>query len=377
VSSAETGAVLFSLVGTNSVSDGRPVYRFDLPIEPTFASIGANVVSFHYETINKKSIQLLNYDSSTNELFEESVQLNYTVDAELHVTDIKSGPKDGELVYGDEVSFSFQVKDHLTKQHVWASGPSTVALVLRHVASDGRSLTSNVQPATQVPGTDDGQPDHFEVTWSVNPNAVKGKGTIELVVQGNDGKELQLFEEKSQKVYRVNVVIGGKIDVSPETYSNQIDESETIFFAEVALSCSGKELNGADLRATVKRTGSDGKRVRVATLPVTYSGEGGLYQASWILRNTDVVSGVYTVDFYRQVDRKLFFQQYPTASEEDFESKVTPLFDVAVSHTKQTTNILPFKTEFLVLSIFVVSFFWTSFKKMDIEGLRKSKKKKN
>jgi len=297
------------------------------------------------------------------------------VDAELHVTDIHTGPKDGDLVYGDELKFTFKVRDFLTKKNIWASGPNTVSLVLRHVTSDGRSLTSNVQPASQM-SVSDNLPDHFEVTWSVNPNAVKGKGAIELVVQGNDGKEIRLLDEKSQKVYRVNVEIGGKIDVSEQTYSSQIDETDTIFVAEVALTCSRKELDGADLRASVKRVGSDGKAVRVASLPVTYAGESGLYQVSWILSNTEAVSGDYIVNFYRQVDRKIFSEQNPSASEDDIDAKVPALFSVTLSHTKQTPNILPFKTEFLVGAILCVSFFWTSFRKMDIEGLRKSKKKK-
>jgi len=69
-------------------------------------------------------------------------------------------------------------------------------------------------------------------------------------------------------------------------------------------------------------------------------------------------------------------QQFPKATDEEVEEKMQPLFTVSLAHTKPVTNVLPFKTEFLVLSLLVVSFFWTSFRKMDIEGLRKSKKKK-
>jgi hypothetical protein len=171
------------------------------------------------------------------------------------------------------------------------------------------------------------------------------------------------------------LAIGGQIDVSDKTYSSQIDEEETAFVVEVALSCAGKQLNGADLKATVKRPSKDGV-VRVASLPVTYSAENGVYQVSWILKNDQAVSAAYTVDFYRQVDRRHVYQQNPTSTEEEVESKVQPLFSIALAHTQQTKNVLPIKTEFLVLSILVVSFFYTSFKKMDIEGLRKIKKKK-
>jgi len=253
---------------------------------------------------------------------------------------------------------------------VWGSQQNTPSLVLRH-AADGRNITSNFQPSVQQTGKD-GSPQNFEVTWSVNPNAVKGKGFVELIVQGSDGKELQLLKENSNEIYRVNVAIGGKIEVSDKTHSSQIDEEETIFVAEVALSCAGKQLNGADLKATVKRPGKDGQ-LRVASLPVTYSSENGLYQVSWTMKNDAAVSALYTVEFYRQVDRRNVLQQNPTATEDQIESKVQPLFTVTVSHTQQVKNVLPLKTEFIVLSILTVSFFWTSFKKMDLEGLRKVK----
>jgi len=279
------------------------------------------------------------------------------------------------LVYGDEVKFSFKVRDALTKKSIWAGGPSGVALVLRHVTSDNRTFTSQVQPAQQSKGKD-GMPEFFEVTWSVNPNAVKGKATIELVVQASDGKELELLEENSKKIYRVRVTIGGKIDVSEKTYSNQMDESETVFLVEAQLSCAGKDLNGADLRAVVRATGTDGKTHRVTSLPVTSPGENGQYQVSWVQRNSVVITGSYSVAFYRQVDRRHVLQQFAKATDEEVEEKMQPLFTVSLSHIKPTTNVLPFKTEFLVLALLVVSFFWTSFRKMDIEGLRKSKKKK-
>jgi len=176
-------------------------------------------------------------------------------------------------------------------------------------------------------------------------------------------------------VYRVNVEIGGKIDVSDNTFSSQVDEDETAFVAEVALTCAGKQLNGADLKATVKRPGKDGV-IRVASLPVTYSAENGLYQVSWTIKNDVAVTSTYSVEFYRQVDRRHVYQQYPNLTEEEIEARVTPLFTVQLSHTQQTKSSLPIKTEFIVLTILVVSFFWTSFRKMDIEGLRKTGKKK-
>jgi len=179
--------------------------------EATFISVGANVISFSYKAATGEVIKLLNYNSNDNELYEDNAHLTYTVQAELHLSELKNPPSDGDLVYGDEIKFSFKVKDSLTKKAVWAQGQNGVSLVLRHVTSSGQNFTSTVQPAAQSKGTGSGG--EFEVTWSVNPNAVKGKGTIELVVHGSDGKEIQILEEKSQKPYRVNVAIGGKIDV--------------------------------------------------------------------------------------------------------------------------------------------------------------------
>lgn len=372
VSSAETGRILFSLLGENQIKDDKSSYVFNVPVEASFSSIGSNVVSFHYQGASGEVFPLLNHDSKRGEIFDETTRLVYTVQAELHVTDLKSGLKDGELVYGNEVKFSFKVKDAITKKNVFALGEdgNTVSLVLRHVNPEtGATFTSSAQRAVQVNKEEDADspPDHFEITWSVNPNAVNGKGFIQLVTQGTDGKEIALLDEKAKEPYRVNVEIGGEISVDHETYSNSVDEEESVFFVEAILSCAGKELNGAHLQASVTRVGADGKTVRVATLPVSFAGRQGMYQVSWTLKSDQAVSGEYTVNFYRDVDLE--------GKSSDAESKVSPLFSVPFTHTQRAVNVLPFKTEFLVLSLLVVSFFWTSFKKMDIEGLRKAGKK--
>lgn len=367
VSSSETGRVLFSLLGKEVVTDGTLSYSFERPVDAAFPAIGTNVVSFHYQSVSGEVFDLLNYDSNTNELFEDNVHLNYTVNAELHVTDIKNGPKDGELVYGNEVKFTFKVKDAITQKYVFAAGDNTVALVLRHETQGRAPFTSNVQPAVQIFDKTK-NPDHFEITWSVNPNAVKGRGFIQLVAQGSDGKEIQLLEEKTKQVYKVGVTIGGQISVQSRTYSNRIDEEETVFFVDAQLSSAEKVLNGADLRATVTR---DSKPVHIDSLPVSFAGGDGLYQVSWSMKNDEAVTGQYVVDFYREVDRQHVLST-PGASGDS----VQPLFTVTLGHTQQRTNILPFKTEFLVLALLAVTYFWTSFKKMDIEGLLKANKKK-
>jgi len=166
------------------------------------------------------------------ELFEDGKSLSYSVKTELHVVNLKSGPKEGQFDYGNELKFTFQVSDAISKKLVFeGAGHATAYLVLKH-EQENRPFTSNKQAAYQV-NDKEGNPSQFSISWAVNPNAVKGKGYLELVAQGADGKEISIFEEKSNKQWRVNVNIGGDISFSERQYSSQLDEDDTIFFCGI------------------------------------------------------------------------------------------------------------------------------------------------
>jgi len=374
VSSSETLAHLFSLPGQLEDTSDHPFYTFRRPVHSTFDAIGTNVVSFHYETDTGKVLRLQNYDSAQGELFEDGKHLNYTVETELHVGSVKIGSLNEKLDYGNEVKVTFQVVDKLTKKAVFAgAGLSTVYLALRHKEDNQLPFTSNKQPAQQIPNSD-GTPNQFSISWSVNPNAVKGKGYLEIVAQGADGKEIPIYDEKSKTQWRVNVEIGGNITVEERTYSSQIDEDDTIFIVEFEMSCQSKSLYDARLGATVSHATGDRitDRVKIVSLPVTQGRERGRYQLSWIQPTNVVKTGSYVVDFYREVDRR----RTAESSQGEVESLLQPLFTIKFNHAGSPGSYLPVRMDMAVFILFLFSFFWLVFKRMDIEGTRKSTKKK-
>lgn len=373
VSSSETLAHLFSLPGRPDVSSDRPAYIFRRSVLSTFDAIGTNIVSFHYETASGKVLNLQNYDSTLGELFEDGKHLNYTVETELHVGSLKQELQT-KLDYGNDVKLTFQVVDKITKKAVFAgAGLSTVYLALRHKEDNQLPFTSNKQPAQQNLSSD-GTPSQFSISWSVNPNAVKGKGYLELVAQGADGKEIPIYDEKTKTQWRVQVEIGGNITVEEHTYSSLIDEDDTIFIVEFEMSCQSKRLNEARLGATVNRVTGDRPtdRVKIVSLPVTQGSEGGRYQLSWIQPTDDVKAGSYVVDFYREVDRRRTAETY----QGDLESLLQPLFTIQFNHVGSGSYV-PVRMDMAVFILFLFSFFWLVFRRMDIEGTRKSSKKKN
>jgi len=338
-----------------------------------------NTVSFHYETAHGKKIQLQNYDSKLGELLEEGKHLTYSVNTELHVTNVKGSIKDGKLDYGNEVKFSFQVVDKITKKLVFAgSEQSTAYLVLKH-KEENRPLpfTSNKQAAQQV-FDKDGNPSSFSIAWSVNPNAVKGKGFLELVAQGADGKEIPIFEEASKSQWRINVEIGGTLSVSDRKFSSDFDEDDTVFFVEFDISCQTKQLNDAQLNAVISHslTGTPDVKTPVISLPVTHGRQGGRYQVSWTKPTKQVKAGEYIVDFYREVDRRRALEKTSSAAATDNESKLEPLFSISFYHAGASGTKFPIKLEVIALISVGGAFFWMVFQKMEIEGTRKIKKKK-
>eukprot|EP01123_Difflugia_compressa_P012858 TRINITY_DN568_c0_g1_i1.p1 TRINITY_DN568_c0_g1~~TRINITY_DN568_c0_g1_i1.p1 ORF type:complete len:988 (-),score=228.24 TRINITY_DN568_c0_g1_i1:43-3006(-) len=374
VSSSETQATLFSLPGYPKIVDDTIEYTFKLPVAPTFDAIGTNVISFRYETAKTKSIVLQNYDSKQGELFEDGKHLTYSVKTELHLTQVKDAPKDGELQYGNEVKLTFQVIDEISKKLVWAgSEKSTAYLVLRH-KEENRALpfTSNKQKAVEV--TKQGVPAHFSVVWSINPNAVMGDGYLELVAQGADGKEIPIFEEKSKQQWRVNVKIGGTITVEDKKFSSEINEEDTVFLVEFDLSCRDAKLSDARLKAVVRYVLSGKTTETVVRLPVTQSKQGGRYEISWIQPTEHVKSGQYLVDFYREVDRKRVSETTNSAEEEEIESKLNPLFTISFYHQGGALSF-PLKLEVVSMMVLGGAFFWMVWQKMELEGTRKTTKK--
>jgi len=325
-------------------------------------------VTFHYETASGERIPLQLFDSSVSELYEDGSQLSYSVDTELHLKNIKNAPQSGHLDYGNEVMFTFQVFDSVSQQNIWIGDnkQATVYLILKHQSDGGLSFTSTKQAAQQMADDEKRKPSHFSVAWEVNPNAVKGKGSLSLVAQGADGKELPIYLENSQKLWQVNIEIGGDLSVEDHHFSSEIDEEDTIFFVDLELSCQYKKLSEAELIASVNTAGQ-----HIYTLPVSHGpkNEPGKYQLSWFQPTNQVKSGQYTIQFYRKVD------SLRVAETGGDIGQLEPLFVVSFTHKK--TNVGFFiQSEVIALLLLGAGFFYMVYQKMELEGLRESKKSK-
>eukprot|EP01125_Pyxidicula_operculata_P022751 TRINITY_DN9550_c0_g1_i1.p1 TRINITY_DN9550_c0_g1~~TRINITY_DN9550_c0_g1_i1.p1 ORF type:complete len:971 (+),score=279.65 TRINITY_DN9550_c0_g1_i1:71-2983(+) len=358
VASAETNENLFSLMGRTNVTDGKSVYVFSLDITENFDAIGAsNVITFRYTDAAGQVFPLQTVDAA-GEASEE--KLKYKVDTNLEVTELVNAPSDGVLEYGNQVKFSFKVKDTVSGKYITAnSRKAGVYLALRH-NQDKDAFTSTKVNAVQLFDEKTGEPTNFQVSWTVNPNAVKGKGVLELVAQSSDGKEVVLNNEKGQS-WRVQVQIGGKLNFQTNSYSKKITDEETAFFVELELSCESRLLTGASLVATISQSSKAGKTVVAENVAVSHGEADGKYQLSWLLKPTEAVAGDYVVELFRQVDVR---------------SGATPLYSVVVKYQPESGSFLPFSTEFLVLVTLGSAFVWTSFKKLDLEGNKKNKKVK-
>ncbi len=99
------GVTIQSIKGSvDSSSKDVLKYSFSVPIDPLIENIGNHLVSFRYVTAQHKDIPLNNYDSSLKELYEDTT-LNFTVNAELHITNGQDRPTKGDFFYGNDIVF--------------------------------------------------------------------------------------------------------------------------------------------------------------------------------------------------------------------------------------------------------------------------------
>jgi len=305
-----------------------------------------------------KNLALSNYDSESNELYEEGQRVEYFVDSLLQVVGDTHKPKPGQLVYGNKIQFTFKVQDQVSGETVWDNERSnSVFLSLRHEKGKPTSFTSDLSPVEV--SQKDGTKQFYQVDWTVNPNAVKGASSLELVVVSGNGKEHPILSGRAP--WAVDVEIGGKIHVEQKTYSIVLESDETAFFVDFDLSCEQAPLQDAILYANVVLVDSRGSK-DVTQQPVVM-GPNGKYQVSWSLLNTKAPSGTYNVNVYRAVDQRRFGD----AAE--------PFFTTVLVHSPPMSSPLPFKTEFIVTCLLITAFFFASLKKMEIEGTNNPKKK--
>lgn len=338
------GRLLHSFPGVASAnSQGALQLRFEVVFPATFDTIGSHDVRFRYVPRYGKDIQLDNFDSARNEKFDDLTPVGFNVEADLELSEINNAPKGGSLFYGNEISFTFQITDKLSGKAVHSpAGSDSVFLTLSHVDAQGKTYVSArdvARPATEG----------FAVDWIVNPNAVKGKGKLQLVAEVI-GDEQIVLKTANGKTFSVDVDIGG--DISHKAVIKQAwtpEASHGAAVVELTLSCQGKPLTGAQLVASV--TNSAGK---VMTIPVGRNDEESKYSVSWALTEENATSGEYQVAVFREVDAQRASSQ--------------PLFTVPVSFVGATVNYLPFRTEAVVLTLVLGGFVFFSYRKWLVEA---------
>lgn len=338
-----------SIRGKASEGDnGQLVYTFEIPVTATFDSIGKQRIAFRYQSraTGAKPVALANFDSASGELYDEAQPLTFVVNAKLQVVDLTNAPADGALSYGDEVAFTFKVVDTLSGKNVWVnseSPSSTVDLVLKadNVVADRHSAEQK--------SDESGKPSSFAINWAVSANAKKGAATLELAVASGDADVA--LQTKDGKNFKVSVTVGGEIEVSHEVHQvNSLENFHNAFTVEFSLSCKSKSLAGAQLRSVVKTVGSSGQSEVVAALPVASNSQNGIYAVSYVGVDEVARSGKYQIELFREVD-----------------TGAQPLFVVNFDFDAGSSELLPVRTETIVLLTVVGSFLFFSLKKLRLE----------
>jgi len=360
---------------SSAASKGSSKYTFETSVESVFESIGTNVITFRYVPAVGEEVPLQNYDSNIGELYEDIHVLNYTVKADLSLADITESPKAGSLFYGGNVGYKFRVKDSVSGQHVYfgEKALANIYLDLQH-EDGGNRYTSAHHPAT-VKG--EGKDKAFSIDWIVNPNVVKGAGSLSLSIVDADGVTIPLKDAKS-----IKVDIGGDIEVEPHTYTTTLTSARhTAIVAEFGLSTKNKTLKDAELSASLVRA-SDG--AVVASLPVAH--HNGRYTVSWTATHKQVPSGQYSLLFYRNIDRTRAQEKreqrekrerkerqlrgddtHTTTSTTtaDEEASLKPLFVIDIDYSAPKFTKLPLRAEFLAVVALTGFLVWLSVKKSD------------
>jgi len=228
---------------------------------------------------------------------------------------------------------------------VFALNPavSNVFLALRHSQTKGRAYTSANQSASHFP--EKGTPQGFLIKWEINPNAVSGAGTVNIVAEGADGNTINIKKEGKTDVVSYNVNIGGNIDVTSHVSSFASDTTHTAFIAQFHLKCQGRELKGAALNSFIYyKTSSSDSGVLIQQLPVATNELGG-YEVSWVDKHSNVASGIYQVLLYRQVDRAR-------------DADAAPLASLEISHKSPPTPS-PISTAFFVCIAMVAGIYYS------------------
>lgn len=343
--------ILKSYLGIPStLPNGHIKYFFKIEFPSSLQSIGSHYISFRYEDTHRNSHLLKFYDSQSSELIDETYPFSLVVQSDLELIELLNLPKGGNISYGQEVSFSFKIKDKLSGLDVLPNSKSdSVFLSLSHQQPNNNQIfVSALHPATP-------NAYNYNMHWVISPDAIRGQGKLSIVAEVLGEQQITLHY--NNKDFYIDLNIGGEIENTFNIYqmpSN--DKFPGSIVVEFGLTCQHKKLKAAKLTAIVYLQNN-----QITSIPVARNDETGQYSISWTINKENEISGNYQIDVYRQVDIQISEQNH---------QKVDPLFVLPLNYVGAPSQIVPFRSESVVLLLIFMVFASFSFRKMTLEKLK-------
>merc|ERR1712063_172465 len=290
-------------------------YVFDVEIPSSYDSLGAFSISFRYESANGEEIDLDNYDSENNEIFEETLGYEVTADLDGQVLEQPSG---NSFHYGNEAVYRFQIKDKVTGSTVGVGNRGGVFLALSHFdEAKGKSYVSTKLPAIQ-------KGDELIVNWLVNPNAVSGKGSLL-----RDVKLRALVDYEGEQIHSFPVGVSG---------DSYVTSWNSVHLKSPSGVYTVKFFREADQQRAAENEENRQKQLRAKQREAELTGEA--------------------------FDEQAFLASFETV-------EVEPLFSVSIPHSQVSRGGLPFGSHWLVLVPALLAFlFFDNIKRQYRKGTR-------
>jgi len=327
---SETGGNVWSVKGE---ADAVGSIQFRWIIPKTLDSHGLGLISFRFVGNSGESIQLLNYDSENNDLFDENT-VAYKVNSVFELQEFLH-PDENDFYYGNTISLKFRIRDTVAGSLLSNGRASKAFLYLTQ--TDG--TTEFVSTKKEAVSNDE---DEFEIDWSINVNSIPGKGKVSIVVAELDGDVKINFGQS------FDVNIGGTIETNNQAFiTSTAVSAETAFLAEFTLSCRDKILISPQLRCVVPYSNGKSAFTDILKLKVA-SNNDGKASVSWTQPHSNSPSGKYRLSFYRENSQ--------TENQE-------ALFTIDLTHTLGRTTEPLIRFEWLLFIGSVVSFILLEFKR--------------
>jgi len=337
--SSPQGQTLLSVPSVAVAAADVATYTFETTIPATIDFIGPAVISFRFLSASGAFVKLRPLDAQ-NESDDDSSSLQITVNSELHLSEVESAPSKSEVTFGTVLPFRFKIQDSVSGKFVSTGDHSLVTVVL----SSGEGATYFESAVVPAEAGADGV---FDLSVTIDANAVKGPSRISLKALNVDGETISVYGENTRSKVEYLVNVGGNIEWTSNKFdTTSADSSKTAVVLTFALTCDSTALKNARLTASV--TAKDGSvfapikhhGTTLSQVPVAIDSNGG-YSLSLSLEHEGLPTGDYVVQFIRDVDRRRAAR----------ESDVTPLFSIPLHHKQVESGSRWFQMELVTLIV--------------------------